>query len=260
MQATHSVVKFLLSESWHLEEELYEPVNFNQTFLIWLSVIADLCSSDSTMELGTGSFSLVCSGTNRLNSADGECVASCAADAYEVTDSVVSLCSKWLSLYFLSYPEIVSCSDHCATCDSTECLTCDTNYLLYDGGCVDSCPAKFYPDHTSCIGKHYFKGIFVIYPSALACPQDHCAECDASGCKVCDSGYQLKADKTCEVKPSITTTEEAGSSGGTPGGVIAAIVCGSVVFVAIAGWLSYSFLMKKFPFTSKRFLFCFWLS
>jgi len=54
----------------------------------------DLCSSDSTMELGTGSFSLVCSGTNRLNSADGECVASCADGTYEVTDAAVAFCSK----------------------------------------------------------------------------------------------------------------------------------------------------------------------
>jgi len=153
------------------------------------------------------------------------------------------------------------CPTNCKTCDSTKCLTCDTSYLLYKGSCVDSCPARFYSDLTSCIGKHYFRVFFVINPSALAC-SDNCAECDTDGCEVCDDDYELDTDKKCVVAssktPSTPSTEEAGSSrGGVSGRVIAAIVCGCLATITTAGWFAFRFKKMKFPFRSKRSPFLF---
>jgi len=171
-----------------------------------------------------------------------------------------SACQSNLEKIFIFKKSFQGCSDsNCKTCDSTKCLTCDTNYLLYDGGCVNPCPDKTYSDETSCIGKHYSRAVFVTYFSALACSQDHCAECNAAGCTVCDADYELNTSKKCvsPTSPTTPSTEEAGSSGGgLSAGAIAGIVCGSAAIIAIVCWSVYSFMVKQFPFHRlKRYLF-----
>ncbi len=101
--------------------------------------------------------------------------------------------------------------------------------------------------------KNYFKTIIYLY--VIAC-SDHCAECEAAGCKACGDGYELDADNKCMLifspTPSTPTTEEAGSSGGgMSGGAVAGIACGSVAVVSLAGWSVYSFVAKKLAFAKK---------
>lgn len=42
------------------------------------------------------------------------------------------------------------CSSNCKTCNGDseyDCLTCSQNYYFYEGMCLSSCPAGFYPNH-----------------------------------------------------------------------------------------------------------------
>ena len=60
-----------------------------------------------------------------------------------------------LILLFFSYPEIVPCSFPCLTCDTTQCLTCEADYYLYQGACLDSCPEKTYYKDLTCEGNAF---------------------------------------------------------------------------------------------------------
>jgi len=47
----------------------------------------------------------------------------------------------------------LDCATNCETCDNKECLTCEINYFLYEGDCLNSCPTKTYVQEISCIGN-----------------------------------------------------------------------------------------------------------
>jgi len=115
---------------------------------------ADTCLPENSLELGTNSFALSCSGTNVLNTLDSKCYASCPVEgAYLSTYTFVSLC----------FP----CPAHCKTCDRFECNTCESSYFYFDKLCVNSCLAKMY----------------FSFPSCDDCPTN-CATCDSTQCLI----------------------------------------------------------------------------
>lgn len=155
------------------------------------------CSALNSIELGTGTFPLTCSGSNPLNMLDGKCYSSCPANTQSFSDGAVPICGKFSPFSpSLTHHSPLACPSHCATCDSTQCLTCYTGYLLYQKDCVDSCPAKMYSDGTTCVGKRYQ---FVVLKSEnirIDCPT-HCATCDSTQCLTCDDSNYFVYDKAC---------------------------------------------------------------
>lgn len=95
-----------------------------------------------------------------------------------------SIISPWNSFKLI----FLDCSMNCAKCQSGKCLTCQENYLLSEGGCVSSCPAKTYSDGFSCQSKqseclHFNQKSFVDCPTG-------CNICDGdTKCSTCDSNY-----------------------------------------------------------------------
>jgi len=120
---------------------------------LMFSHIADLCSSDNSLELGLGSFPLACSGANSLNTLDNTCYATCPDGTFSTSAPEASLCGKELSLCPLLYLEIVPCPDGCTTCDSKGCLSCISKFIFYQGECVRSCPDGTYSDGKACQGR-----------------------------------------------------------------------------------------------------------
>ena len=57
----------------------------------------DLCSSDSSIELGVGSFTLACSGTKSLNPDDNACVDTCPDGSFSASDTGFALCGNLFS-------------------------------------------------------------------------------------------------------------------------------------------------------------------
>ena len=96
------------------------------------------------------------------------CESSCPAGTVAV-DSICKPCHE-------------SC-EYCKSNDRDYCTQCkDTTKILYEGVCRDDCPDRYYISGNSCV----------------KCG-DNCAECDASGCKVCDIHYFLYENKTCDL-------------------------------------------------------------
>jgi len=58
--------------------------------------------------------------------------------------------AKVENLFLKFVLKLQDCQKNCQSCNSEQCLNCETNYLLYKGNCLESCPDKTYSTGSIC--------------------------------------------------------------------------------------------------------------
>lgn len=157
--------------------------------------------------------------TNVINTLSQKaCIAHCGD-----CDTATGLCSKCEDGYWMEGGSCNLCSDfleHCALCDSTgsTCTKCFDGYKLDGGSCMSgscedgywwdgeesclACPSvcKTCSDDSTC--ESCFEGYYHDMDRCVAC-SSNCTQCDQDGCKVCQSGYELKNGKCVQASCSL---------------------------------------------------------
>jgi len=152
------------------------------------------CSATNKIELGLGSFGLSCADNANANIYDGKCYATCPDGTLPATGAAVPFC--------------VSCPEECATCNSTGCLSCRTDDVLYQNDCLDKCPRGTYLSGRKC----------------LDCKAG-CDACNAGECFACNilKGYIAEPNNgVC-----ILFDPKAGTGPG-----VAGLVCAGLILIA----------------------------
>ena len=156
---------------------------------------------------------------NKAADTQKECTAHCAA-----CNTKTGQCSKCEDGYWIEGGSCNLCSDfleNCALCDSTgsTCTKCFDGYKLTGGSCSSgscedgywwndtdlacfSCPSdcKTCSDDATC--ESCFEGYYHDMDRCVAC-SSNCKQCDQDGCKVCQSGYELKNGKCVQASCSL---------------------------------------------------------
>ncbi|MBN3318924.1 PCSK5 convertase, partial [Atractosteus spatula] len=107
---------------------------------------------------------------NTLYLFKGKCVTECPRGYFEDFNNICSKCS----------PECKSCMNN-----STYCLSCTQQYVLYNHECGKTCPTGYFPSNGIC----------------QRCPTD-CKECSSNGtCTECDSAFFLHKESCVDECP-----------------------------------------------------------
>ncbi|EPY15106.1 hypothetical protein STCU_12342 [Strigomonas culicis] len=91
------------------------------------------------------------------------------------------------------------CTDHCATCTSTDCTACGDGYKLTDGTCTALCSiagCSTCVSATACATCD--SDLTLLSDSTCSCGIAHCKTCVKSVCQECADGYSYNNHRnTC---------------------------------------------------------------
>lgn len=117
---------------------------------------------------------------------DSSICSKCLPNCFECENN--SACTNCNSGYYLSSSNTcLKCSSSCLTCTSTECTSCRSPLVLYDGTCIRKCPTNTYELNRIC----------------TSCG-NNCKKCSGNKCIACENDHTLvlgkciKCPENCE--------------------------------------------------------------
>ena len=177
----------------------------------------DGCKTCTAPEAGATTATCTACTEDTKEVVNNACVAKCASNQYRDSDGACK-----------------ACHSSCATCsgpNDNNCLTCNDNYELKEGKCVEKAKPECKVDSEShcskcdeckttcqCCEEGYAKsltdtikcsicdsGYYMVNNKCVKCEAEHCSVCDSSDnkkCTTCESGYIAKDGQCKQCDPN----------------------------------------------------------